>query len=251
MNKNNLYFVFGIVFLFLVWFISSLLINNSGILPSIGEVFNELFVILGDSKTYILLGNTFLKILGGLLCSFLIALVLAILSLLSEKIEYFIRPFVVFLKSIPIVAVVMILIIMFFKQNVRFIGTIVASCFVMIPIIYESMLLGFKSVDPWLIKASKIDGKTTFQMIRKIHIPLAFPHVLSGLISSFGMGLKVMVMSEVIMNPNNSIGQLIGLYSSSGEITLVLAYSILLLIIVIIIDYILKYINKRINLIEK
>jgi ABC-type nitrate/sulfonate/bicarbonate transport system permease component len=75
--------------------------------------------------------------------------------------------------------------------------------------------------------------------------------VISGLISSFGMGLKVMVMSEVIMNPNDSIGQLIGLHSSMGDISIVLAYSILLLIIVIVIDYLLKCINKRINLIEK
>ena len=88
-------------------------------------------------------------------------------------------------------------------------------------------------------------------MVRSIHIPLTFPHIISGIIAAFGMGLKVMVMSEVIMNPNNSIGQLIGLYSSTGDISIVIAYSLLLLLIVIVIDYILKYFNKRINLIEK
>ena len=250
-TNKNIYFLLGIIFLLSVWIISSLLINNSGILPNIDEVTYILINILKDPNTYVLLGNTFLKIFVALFVSFIIALLLATLSLLNEKIEYFIRPLIVFLKSIPIVAVVMVLIIMFFKQNVRFIGTIVASCFVIIPIVFEAILVGFKTVDYTIVQAARLDHISGFRLISKIHLPIALPHVISGLISSFGMGLKVMVMSEVIMNPNNSIGQLIGLHSSMGDIAIVLAYSILLLVIVIVIDYLLKYINKRINLIEK
>ena len=249
-RESLFYFTLGILFLIAIWFVSSLIVDNSGIVPTINEVFGELKEILISGNTYILLGNTFLKIFASLIISFLIGLVLAILSLISEKIEYFIRPFIVFLKSIPIVAIVMVLIIMFFKQNVRFIGTIVASCFVMIPIIFESVLVGFKSISPWIIKSTKLESKTNLNILMKIHIPLALPNIVSGLISSFGMGLKVMVMSEVIMNPNKSIGQLIGYYSSNGELGKVVAYSILLLIIVVIIDYLLKILNKRINLIE-
>lgn len=250
-KKNNaVYFVLGILFLLFVWYLSSLIINNSGVVPSISEVVNELKLILGNSSTYKLLGNTFLKIFVALFISFLVGLVLAMLGLISEKIEYFIRPLIVFLKSIPIVAIVMILIVMFFKQNVRYIGTIVASCFVMIPILFESILVGFKSIDPWVIKSTKLESKTNLSILMKIHVPLAMPNILSGIISSFGMGLKVMVMSEVIMNPNNSLGQLIGLHSSNGELGKVIAYSILLLVIVVIIDYLLKILNKRINLIE-
>ncbi|MBQ9730581.1 MAG: ABC transporter permease subunit [Bacilli bacterium] len=249
-KSGVVYFILGILFLLFVWFISSNIINNSGVVPTITEVMNELEIILGNSSTYKILGNTFLKILVALIVSFLIGLFLAIIALISEKIEYFIRPFIIFLKSIPIVAIVMILIIMFFKQNVRYIGTIVASSFVMIPILFESILVGFKSIDPWVIKSTKLESKTNFNILMKIHVPLALPNILSGIISSFGMGLKVMVMSEVIMNPNNSLGQLIGFYSSNGEIGKVVAYSILLLVIVVIIDYLLKILNKRINLIE-
>lgn len=250
-NKNNVYFLLGILFLFGVWFVASLIVNNSGILPNIDEVFTELVEILKDGNTYALLGNTFIKIVVAILVSFIISLFLAILSLLSEKVEYFIRPFIVFLKSIPIVAIAMVLIIMFFKQNVRYIGTIVVSCFVIIPIVFESILVGFKSIDKDVVWAAKLDHTSNFKLVKSIHIPLAFPHIISGIIAAFGMGLKVMVMSEVIMNPNNSIGQLIGLYSSTGDIAIVIAYSLLLLLIVIVIDYILKYFNKRINLIEK
>lgn len=250
-TSKSIYFGLGILFLLVIWVVAASIVNNSGILPNIDEVSYILVNILKEPKTYLLLGNTFLKILIALLVSFAIALLLAMLSLLNEKIEYFIRPFIVFLKSIPIVAVVMVLIIMFFKQNIRFIGNIVASCFVIIPIIFESILIGFKSVDDSVVQAAKLDHVMGFRLISKIHLPIAMPHIISGLIASFGMGLKVMVMSEVIMNPNDSIGQLIGLHSSMGDIGVVLAYSVLLLVIVIVIDYLLKYINKRINLIEK
>ena len=71
-NKNNVYFLLGILFLFGVWFVSSLAVNNSGILPNIDEVFVELFKILKDENTYVLLGNTFLKIVVAILVSFII-----------------------------------------------------------------------------------------------------------------------------------------------------------------------------------
>lgn len=246
-SNKSIYFVLGIIFIFVAWYVSSLLVNNPGIIPSIEEVFNELGVILNSEATYKILLNTFLKILITILVSFVIALILAVLSLINEKIEYFIRPTIIFFKSVPIVAVVMILLILFFKQNVRYIGTMVAASFVIVPILFEAILVGFKTIDPWIIKSTRLESKTNFFILRKIYIPIAFPNILSGIISSFGLGLKVLVMSEVIMNPNDSIGQLIGLYSSYGELAKVFAYSILLLVIVVIIDYLLKLANKRLN----
>ena len=61
-TSKNIYFILGIIFLLGVWVISSILINNSGILPNIDEVSYILVNILKDQNTYLLLGNTFLKI---------------------------------------------------------------------------------------------------------------------------------------------------------------------------------------------
>ena len=56
-KSNNIYFFLGILFLFGVWFVSSLIVNNSGILPNIDEVFVELLKILKDANTYTLSMN--------------------------------------------------------------------------------------------------------------------------------------------------------------------------------------------------
>lgn len=233
--------------MFFVWFIASLIINNEGILPKISTVFADIMHIITDAKTYQILGGTILKIFVTIIVSLLIGLVLAVLSLIDERIENFIRPSIVVMKSIPIVAIVMILLSLFLKQNVRYIGTMIASGFVIVPILYESILVGFKTIDPWTIKATKLFSKLNFHVLRRIYIPLALPNIISGLLSSFGLGLKVLVMSEVIMNPNDSIGQIIGLHSSFGELSMVFAWSILLLVIVVIIDYLIKVWNKKLN----
>lgn len=246
-KSKKTYYILGILFLFFVWFIASIIVDNEGILPKISTVFNDIVKVLVETKTYQILGNTVLKIFITIIVSLLIALVLSILSLIDERIENFIRPSIVVMKSIPIVAIVMILLSLFLKQNVRYIGTMIASGFVIIPILYESILVGFKTIDSWTIKATKLFSKLNFHVIRKIYIPLALPNIISGLLSSFGLGLKVLVMSEVIMNPNDSIGQLIGLYSSLGELSMIFAWSILLLVIVVIIDYLIKVWNKKLN----
>ena len=75
---------------------------------------------------------------------------------------------------------------MFFKQNVRYIGTIVVSCFVIIPIVFESILVGFKSIDKDVVWAAKLDHTTKWNMVRSIHVPLTFPHIISGIVAGDG-----------------------------------------------------------------
>lgn len=50
----------------------------------------------------------------------------------------------------------------------------------------------------------------------------------------------MLVMSEVIINPNNSIGKAIGEYATYGEMEYVFAWTIILIIIVLLCDYGLK-----------
>ena len=64
MRKNyNILLLLGIFAIFIIWFISSLIINNSLVLPSIKDVLLSLKDILLSCTTYLILLKTFLKLI--------------------------------------------------------------------------------------------------------------------------------------------------------------------------------------------
>lgn len=245
-NKSySLFFILGILSIIFVWFLASIIVNNSGIVPSIPSVINKVVDLLSEFNTYSMIIKTLLKIMLALFISLDIAFVLAVFSLISHKFESFIRPLITLFKTIPVVTIAAIVLIMFFKQDVRYIGTIVVGVIVIVPIIYESVLTSFQSIDKNVLDSTKLESNFNFRVLLDVYVPLALPSIVTSILQSFGLGLKVLVMSELIINPNNSIGKAIGEYASYGEMEYVFAWTIILIVIVLIIDYFLKKVKLK------
>ncbi|HKM40393.1 MAG TPA: ABC transporter permease, partial [Patescibacteria group bacterium] len=79
-----------------------------------------------------------------------------------------------------------------------------------------------------------------------IYIPIIRPGIISSLLQSIGIGLKVKVMTEFVANTPNSIGYELNQAKSWLSMDLVFAWTIILVVIVILLDFILsKFIKKN------
>lgn len=243
--EKNIFYFLGIITIIFIWFLVSKVIANEGIVPNISTVLNKLKIILLDKNTYVMIILTVLKILLALAISFALSVLLALLSLINQKIENFIRPSITLMRTVPVVSIAMIVLILFFRQNVRYLGTIIIAALVIIPILYEGILLGFKTIPNAVIDETKLVSNFNSNIFFHIYLPLAMPSIATSVVQSFGLGLKVLVMSEVIVNPNNSIGKVIGEEATYGNIDSVLAWTIILIVIVLIFDYFLKKIKIK------
>lgn len=243
--SKNIYYFLGIFAIVVIWFLLSKIINNQGILPSLGNVFVKLKDLLIEANTYGMILSTVLKIVLALAISFLVSVILALLSLINYRIENFIRPSITLMRTVPVVSIAMIVLIIFFRQNVRYLGTIIIAALVIIPILYEGILTGFKTINSNVIDDTKLISNFNFTVFWNVYLPLAMPNIVTSIVQSFGLGLKVLVMSEVIVNPNNSIGKAIGEEATYGNMDSVLAWTIILIVIVLIFDYFLKKVKIK------
>lgn len=105
-NSNNRYLLLGILTIIIVWSGCNLIINNSLVLPSIKEVLISLKDILLSGNTYLILIKTFLKLTLVIVISLVIALTLALFSFKTKVFESFIKPLLVVLKTIPVIAII-------------------------------------------------------------------------------------------------------------------------------------------------
>ena len=204
--------------------------------------FKTLGNLLIDKTTYKILGMSLLRLLICLSISFVVALVLAILAIRFKYVKYFFSPNIGLIKTLPMVVIIVLLLVIFNKA----IAIYVISSFVMLPILYEGIVAGFNNIDKEALEDIKTVSNFNLLIASKIYIPLSTPFILTALLQSFGLGLKVSVMAEYISLPNDSIGKELYFHKNySFEMEYVVAWSIILVIVVLLVEGIIKYTNYK------
>lgn len=67
-----------------------------------------------------------------------------------------------------------------------------------LPPIIRLTNLGIRQVDPSVVEAGRASGTTSWQLLRKIQIPLAMPTILAGLNQTIMMALAMVVIASMI-----------------------------------------------------
>ncbi|HBP26272.1 MAG TPA: hypothetical protein DD618_04900 [Acholeplasmatales bacterium] len=238
-QSNAVYLFLGLLGLMLAWAVAASAVDNSLVIPSVGAVFSELIKALSEAGTYLIILNTVSRLLLVIAICFILAFVLAILSFLFKPVEYVLKPLFVTLRTLPIVAVIIVLLLMFGNAS----SPLFVTGFVVFPILYEMFLLSFRVIDPNIKDEIRMVGGNNFYGIRKIYLPLSFSHALAALVQSLGLGLKVMVMAEYIAQPKDTIGYAMVQGIISLDTANVFAWAILLIVLVIISEILIKKIK--------
>ena len=108
-NKNYLFGIFGLGLIFVIWHLLAIYYNNSLIIPSIKETFIALFTLLKTSRFFKLLFMMIFRIIITVFISLVVSLLLAILSFKSSRFNSFLNPIIIIMKTIPIVAIKIVL----------------------------------------------------------------------------------------------------------------------------------------------
>lgn len=91
-NKSQLFSVFGILSILLIWFVFSSLTNEEMVMPSIATTVNTLFELLGKITTYSIIMNSVGGMFLIIIIAFLIVLILIVFSYRFKLFKSFITP---------------------------------------------------------------------------------------------------------------------------------------------------------------
>lgn len=242
-NKYFAYFL-GFVFLFLLWYIISLCIDeNVMVFPNPFATFKETFVILSSSYIYKCMASSFLRILIGFLISLFLAMVFGIIAGNLPFIKRFLLPLITTLKSIPTATLVFFFLVLVGAKNAPILMVILIS----FPILYESVAKGIENIDEGIKNATSLDGSKNIDTIVKIQIPLLTPYLLVGISSSFALSFKIEIMAEILTGDTRlGLGAAILSAQRNDPTNMVpiFAYSLVVILFVLLISLLSKLINK-------
>lgn len=240
-KNERLFFILGIAFIFLAWFVLSASVQNAIAMPKIPETISALGDLLSKGTTYLIIAQTILRIFGTILIAFTIAIVLVIFSSLSKRFAAFINPLISLFKTMPVAVIILFLLFVFGGSKAPFFVAIL----VVMPIMYEATYNGVKNIDKTLIEEVRMFSNINFYVVRKIFLPLAFPYALLSILQSIGLGLKVMVMAELIAQTKNSIGYEMAYYKSFLSMEYVFAWGIIMVLFVIVVEVLIKKVKLK------
>lgn len=235
--------IISIVSIFLLWQVIVIIKNDAFIFPGVLEILKSSFKIITNKSDLIVLSNTLFKLIIVIVISLLLAGVVAFIYIIFPSSIYFFRPIINVLKAAPF-AVISIYIFYAFYQT-KEIAPGIVTFLVVLPLSFEGLIGAIDNIDKNLIDDMKMLEISTFKKFIYVYIPICVPFIVTTLLQSFGLGLKVMIMSEFMSQVDKTIGGALFNIKYNYDYAYLLGWLVIIITIVSIIDMLIRIISKR------
>lgn len=217
----------SVISIIMVWWLLYIIVDHHLILPSPVDVLLTLWRLCTSGETYLVVGLSLVRLIIAVLTASLLGIVLGIFAGIKKKVSYFLKPYVTLLRTIPIISIAVIILILVGFRLAPFIMT-----FLMVfPIVYQATESGMKGIDQSYIDIYHLEHHDSLLALKMLYLPLIKPYIILSLLQSFGLGLKVLVMSEYISQTKNSMGNSLYLAKTFLNYDEVVAWTFLLILI--------------------
>ncbi len=169
---------------------------GSILLPNPVQVAERLLSDLGDPDYWSYLSTTLVEAFGGALLGVAVALPLAVGIHRSRWLAAAVTPFLGATQAIPAVALAPLLVLWIGYG----LGAVMVLCalIVFFPILI-SAVIGLRHVPAEVVAAGKIDGASSWGLLRHVELPMALPAVLGGLRNGVTLAVTGAIVGEMVM----------------------------------------------------
>lgn len=224
-------FFLGIILIGVLLQTGGLLKGNKVVFPGLPEIGQALFRLIRSGDTWMKIRTTLLHVSEALLLSALIGILIGLGEGLRSWIYFFLRPVMTMIRSVPMIVLVILIMSLLNYRSVP----VVSACLILVPLFSEAVFEGCRSINPELIDVYRLNGGLSLKVIIYVYLPLISGYLKQAFVNAAGMGLKVAVSAEYLVQTNQSLGKAI--YSSAyfSEYAEIYAYALIMILLVIVI----------------
>ena len=202
--QNVVFCLAALAFLLLVWQIAFTVTKNEYVIPSVWDCVTRAFSLLGESLFWVTFFSTFLRCLIAFLLSFICAVILALIAYLLPWFSKFFTPIVSLMRSLPTMAIVLIL----FVLTTRSKAPVIVAFLTLFPMLYTSIYASLCEVDTSLVQMSKVYQVPLKKQILSLYFPSVCPSLILNASAALSHSLKVVVSAEILSYTYQSLGGL-------------------------------------------
>ena len=205
----------------------------SPLVPSVGEVGDEILRLLRDGEAFRQIGITLLRISLGFAAAFVIALVGGIFAARNLTFRRFCEPALILGLTVPGLVWSLLCVIWF---GVGLLAPTVAIALGIVPVMMLHVIHGMRSIDGELIEMVTVFQLSTRDRLTMMWIPGLVPHLIAGARVGLSLAWKVIVLVE-LFGLSNGVGYQLNAEFSSQNVAGVLAWTVIFWVVMVVIEY--------------
>lgn len=193
----------AVAFWLLVWQLASMAVGSELLLAGPAAVLVRLAQLVPTAAFWSTVGFSLARIAAGFAVAFALGLVLGLAAHRRPALAELLAPAVSFLKSVPIVCVIVLLLMWVGSARVSAIAVFLA----VFPAIYFSVLEGRSSASPGLGELLRVMGVPGWRRFLANTWQQLLPYLAATCRNACGMAWKAGVAAELIGSPRGSMGE--------------------------------------------
>ena len=222
-NKHTWIVVISVAIMLLLWEVASLTLGSEQILPGPATTLKTTILLFAEKSFWTVIGSTILRGLIGFAIAVVAGIALGIVGGLKPKFDAFMQPWVVVMRSVPVVAFILLALIWFKSSSVPvFIGLLT-----MFPMIYSNIVNGIHNVDAKLIEMARFYQVSDRRIVTEVYIPAIAPYAVSGISNAVGIGWRAIIVGEVLSQPQYGIGTFMQSAQAFLQVDKVIAWTVI------------------------
>jgi ABC-type nitrate/sulfonate/bicarbonate transport system permease component len=234
-----------IALIFLVWWFvtrggPTVAIISPSKLPSPGSVARSVPTLKGSLFDGII--ATLERVLLGVVLAAIVGVVLGVIAGSSRAVSAAVAPVVIFLRSIPMGALLPLMLMLFGageSQKVMFIF------FAIVPFVFSDSVKAISIVPERYVETAQTLGASNRQILLKVLVPLALPDIITSLRFQFGLALGYVMLAEAINAPSG-LGHMLNTNENRGLIEQNYALLFIIAVLAFMIDFLVRFFQRGI-----
>ena len=223
---NILFSVAAVLVMWGAWLIAYYTVRNDYVIPAFSDTMAAIGRNFVDGEFWRAFGNTLLRTFYSWLVAFAASLLCLSLGALSDKFRRFIAPFISVLRTVPTMAITLMLLVWTSPRT----APVIVTFLMLFPISYAQLTAAYRSVDPKLIEMAEVYRVPARERILRIYIPQMLPSLFSQAGPNLSLSVKVAVSAEVLAFTFQSVGGILQQASVYNDMPQLFAVTILMLI---------------------
>ena len=147
------------------------------------------------------------------------------------------------LRSIPMIVMRVIIMVLTKYDRVP----LIASALMLIPLISEATAEGLRRIEPELMDVYRMNSGFTLRVLFSVYLPLMAGYLKQAYINAVGMGIKLAVTTEYLVQARDSLGKAV--YSSAyfNEYAEIYAYALIMILLAVLVSAVPEAIKRIIR----
>ena len=240
-NKKRIYGAASVALLILLWEVAALLVASDHIMPGPWTTLLAAVRLFTTKSFLTVVGSTVLRGLAGFAIAVAGGVMTGIAGGLSDTFHAFMKPWIVVLRSTPVVAFVLLALIWLDSDTVPvFIGILT-----MFPMVYLNIVEGIRSVDPKIVEMASFYNVGRRRLVREVYLPSIEPFAVSGISSAVGIGWRAIVVGEVLSVPQYGIGTVMHSAQTFLQVDVLIAWTLVTILFGALFERLIRFIDSR------